>query len=396
MSRRGGRRALAALGLALGLAASGVPSGGGARAAGNAEGDCRQVDVRTGGGSVLTGIEDAVFDGPEAGGRHGRLILSAHDRRASGPAGAGGLYTLDAAGLSAAQAVARRLEVTGGEGMDWYPHGIALWSGAGGGAARLAVINRIPAAADGGPGAELLVIDLGAAGARLRSRVASPLLCRANDAAFVNADTVLVTLDQAGCRNWDLWIERALAGPRGSVVRVDLKGDAPPRRVAAGIAYANGIAVDRARGVVHVAATRGRAVLTYALDDLTRTASGAKLPWPAPLRRTALAGGPDNLALDARGGVIAAVHPDLFSLFLSMQGLAPVPGSEIVRIGADGKVARLAAAASSGTGTIPGAATAAVPLDGTGLMAVVSAWDAGLGLCRIAAAPDGAAQGGAR
>lgn len=340
---------------------------------------CRVAQVVDEAGRAVFGIEDMVLDA-----RAGRLILSAYDRKAvdaaraaGAPLPQGGLFTVPLGDLGADRVTARRLRVAGGGDIAWFPHGIGMADDEAG--RRLLVINRIfDGDGDGqadGADADLLIVALGpqpgGEEAVLRQRVQSGALCRANDADFAGPETVLVTVDHASCPLFDAWVERVFSRPRSGLVRVDL-GDAPAvRKVTGGIAYANGIEIDHDLGLVHVAASRGHEVLTFALADVLGGSGGL------PLRRTPVPGGPDNLVLGRDGALYTAAHPDLFALFLHINGLAGVPASTAVRIAPDGGVSVLAGRDAA----LPGGATTALMAGGK--LVVSSAWDSGLGICGL-------------
>ena len=332
---------------------------------------CRHVSVKAPDGRELVGIEDVVVDRT-----FGRLILSTYDRRAVDDAldagtapPEGGIYAIPLAALGAAPASLDAEDLSEdlrGE-IALFPHGIGVGEAAD--AARLAVVNR-RFDEPGSAAADLLLIELRPEEVRLLAHEKGPAYCRTNDAALADDSTILATFDHASCGNRDAWIERILSVGRAGVLKIDAqKAGAEPDVIADGLLYANGIEVDGVRGLVHVSASREESVFTYALDEFLDGNA-------VPLSVTVVPGGPDNLTIAADGSVIAAVHPSMFSLFLYMNALRPLPHSSVIRIRPDGTQDTLV---EPGQPNVPGAATVAV-LAGPHLV-VASAWDTGLGLC---------------
>lgn len=308
------RAACLALCLALAFPATG---------AGVALADCRTVAVTAQGRPVM-GIEDLVVDAPR-----GQAVLSAYDRSAAPDSATpdragGGLYLLPLAGLWAG-ATAEAVELSAGFHPDggFRPHGIDLRAEPDGSRSLLAINRRM----DGRTVVEHFTLD----GDTLRHRgtVDSPLLCRANDVAFLDGERFLFTGDHGACGWAGVAVENVLNLRRGFVGLVE--GDTA-RVLAAGIGFANGLVPDPAADRLFVAATRERAVLVYRLSALL-DGSGVE-----PLERIAVPGGPDNLSRSPDGRILAAVHPSLFALALhryDLPGGATAP-SRIVALRPDG------------------------------------------------------------
>lgn len=277
-----------AIGVALGLAALWVLSPDAARSARFSHDDCRRLDLkdpRT--GAAVVGIEDLAL---AANGD--TLILSAHDRL-DPTRPDGGLYALNLSTLGSDAPPVLRLDAERAEGDAFRPHGIALDPESG----ELAVINRV------GPGlARVEVGSIGPTGWQPVWTVESERLCRANDLAF-RPQGLYVTLDRADCtvslRDLVPWSRT------GAIARLT------PDAVLfedEGLSFPNGISDDA------IAETRAKAI---------RFSDGTRVD---------LSGGPDNVTQDADGGLVVAVHPGLFRLFLMREGLLSRAGSRIVRV----------------------------------------------------------------
>ncbi|UEM18421.1 hypothetical protein JL100_014910 [Skermanella mucosa] len=249
------------------------------------------VDEAT--GRSVVGAEDIALDQDS-----GRLVVSAHDRLAGADPG-GGLYGLDLGHLATGGVRVRDLA----DGTVRRPHGIDLYEGK-----TLFVVDR----GDGEIGSTAVwIIDLAGGG---RRRVENPLLCRANDIAALDSTRFLFTADHGACGRIGVAVENILGLARGFVGYFD--GETV-RAVASGLDFPNGIAVNRRRDEVVVAATRGRELLVYGQAELL---AGA----PAR-RRLPLDGAPDNLSVTDDGRILVALHPALWRLALHRYGL---PGGE--------------------------------------------------------------------
>ena len=246
---------------------------------------CRTVSV-TANGLPVTGIEDMALDAA-----HGQAVLSAYDRRAGT---AGGLYLLDLKSLDAPTATAIPL-VTG-----LRPAGIDLRAEPDGSRSLLAISRH----EDGSATVERYRLD----GTVLNheNTFASPLLCRANDVAFLGRDRLLFTSSHGGC-GWGAVIEDNLFGGRHGFVGLVENGNA--RVLIGGIGFANGLLPDPAHDRLTVAATREDALLVYRLSD-PRT----------PPQRIPVPGGPDNLTMALDGRMLVALHSAPFRLALHRYG----------------------------------------------------------------------------
>lgn len=311
------------------------------------------VDAET--GALIQGTEDLVFDAA-----HGRLIVSAYDRRRGSP---GALYSVPVEALAArdlSRLSVRRLRI---DIENFHPHGIGLGQDAAG-QAQLYVVNRLKTAE--GWRAELLTLKLTGEHAEVLRRLPVPF--GANDVCGDADGLALLTIDRAECG----WLERmrrdALAVRDGAVVAI--AADGAMRTLAQGIAFANGIAADA--HAVYVAATRGRALHVYA-----RAREGASALSDKPARTVPLMGAPDNLSWGSDGRLYIAVHDSVLRFAAFRFGLRrDSPGSVLV-YDPRGEPA-IAPPLYSLAGTLDGPTVAA---EVRGLVVAGAAFGAGLALC---------------
>nr|WP_183180020.1 hypothetical protein [Azospirillum sp. OGB3] len=221
----------------------------------------------------------------------GQAVLSAYDRRAGT---AGGLYRLNLRSLDAPTVAVTPL-ATG-----LRPAGIDLRAEPDGAQSLLAISRH----EDGSATVERYRLD----GATLthQGTTASPLLCRANDVAFLDGDRFLFTSSHGGC-GWGAVIRDNVLGGRHGFVGVVDNGTA--RVLIGGIGFANGLFPEPSRDRLTVAATREDALLVYRLSDPQ-----------APPQRIAVPGGPDNLTMAPDGRLLVALHPSPFRLALHRYG----------------------------------------------------------------------------
>ncbi len=288
---------------------------------GSALAQCRTVEI-TAGGRPVVGIEDLAVDGASR-----RVLLSAYDRLAEPDAARGGLFAVPLDALDADRAEAVELTAAFRPDGGFRPHGIALRAEPDGTRSVLAVNRRH----DGTTTVERFTLD----GTTLHHRgtVESPLLCRANDVAFLDGERFLFTGDHGGCGRAAAALEDALDLRRGVVGLVE---DGGARVLAGGVGFPNGLLPDREADRLYVAATRERAVLVYRLSALlggSETVPVARIPMP---------GGPDNLSRGVGGSLdgrlLVAVHPSLPALALHRYGLpggATAP-ARVVALGPEG------------------------------------------------------------
>jgi hypothetical protein len=306
--------------------------------------DCRRIALTdTDTGRPIVGVEDMdlLRDGDT-------LILSAQDRLAfelrPDEATEGGLYQVSLARLAQGEVWAAPLVRPGAVSGGLFPRGLAVSDDG----ERLVFINE---ARDGT--VSLIAGALRNGAFSPRATRTEPLFCRANDLTFAEGGpmAVRVTLDRESCGI--SWADLKPGSTTGRVISVNLGGLAPPQIETTGLSFANGIAG------FHVAETRASR-LWHQLDQ--------------PI---ALPGGPDNLNWDPLGGLITALHPNLYRLAAYRYGFHDTAPSRIVRIGPDRAVEVLF---DDPGGTLLSGATAAVLANG--ILAAGSVRDAGLLVCR--------------
>ncbi|MGP1256563.1 MAG: SMP-30/gluconolactonase/LRE family protein [Kiloniellales bacterium] len=304
---------------------------------------CRQLqvtDAQT--GLPLRGIEDLAVLPDNS------LILSTYDRwpvenRAAGlqNAAPGGLYRLAAPASwptdrgTVSQVVSVEAEnLTAELFPEVRPHGIDAVAKTDDGV-RIFAVNRAT-----GPAGDQVAVDVfDLEDERLRhvERIADPRLCRANDIAAVDDRHALITLDTSACDGRARWRELILGPPAGAVLHLTLSdediGDTPGQgdqsaqltSVANGLRFANGIAIDGQW--VWVAETRGQALMRLSLDAaLQRDGTSAAASTTPPIRYP-LSAAPDNLTIDAEGGLLVTQHPSLLRLALHRAAWLQLSGS---------------------------------------------------------------------
>lgn len=305
-------------------------------------GQCRRLALVDEAGRTVVGAEDLALDA-----EGGRLFVSAQDRlavearlgrRGDPPPPAGGLYALPLASLSA-EGPLRVADLAGPAlGAATRPHGIAFARGADG-RARLALVARDAVRDEAGrwrlaPRAVVLAEDAGG-GWRPERTAGGPALCHLNDVALTPGGRLLATLDRGPCPGEG----------RGALVELGPDGT-PPRNLAGGYRFANGLAFD-ADGRLWLAETRA-----------------ARLRAPAGGLRRDLPGHPDNLALAPDGRLLVALHPSLLRLALHRYGW-PLGGRAPSRIVAlDPETARVTTLFDDPGGRVfPGATVAVIAGD---------------------------------
>lgn len=257
---------------------------------------CRRLALVDALGQPVVGAEDLALDA-----EGNRLFVSAHDRlavearlgRGGDAPPAGGVHALPAEALAAEGPLPVADLVAPALGAPTRPHGIALARGPDG-RLGLALVAR-DAVRDGEgrwrlvPRAVVLAEDPAGGGWQLVRSQDGPELCHLNDVALTPGGRLLATLDRGPCPG------------EGRGVLVEL-GDGPPRTLAGGYRFANGLALD-ADGRLWLAETRAR-----------------RLRAPAGGLRRDLPGHPDNLSLAPDGRLIVALHPSLIRLALHRYG----------------------------------------------------------------------------
>lgn len=276
---------------------------------------CRVVElIDAGSGAAVSGVEDIAWDPASRTlyvSAYDRLSVERADRAASAPEPpTGGLYALPQSALDGPVRVRVEDLIAPTLGRPGRPHGLDVKPRPEGGV-RIAAVNRAFAR---GPNQdwqvrpELLILDAGgAAEPTLVARVLSPELCRANDVAWTPEGRAAVTLDRGVCTRYG-------GATHGGGALAFVSEDGALDFAPAPASFPNGVAV--AQDGIWIADTLGKR-LTLA-DDA---------------RRIAMPGAPDNLSLDARGRIIAALHPSLarFTPYRFGWSLGAAAPSRVVR-----------------------------------------------------------------
>ena len=278
------------------------------------------IDSQT--GKPVRGLEDMAVT------ENGQWVLaSAYDRWSTEDAAQtsatalpqGGLYLipLDQIALSGTHLRLNNIADKYAQTQDFHPHGIDIYTDDRG-QQTIAVINRRYAHKSGASSWDLEttleVFTLEDQILHHKTTVASDQLCRTNDILALSTDVFLASRDHGTCAGIGLIAEDVFGLDRSRILQISL-GDqtttAPQIRLAAdGIAFANGLALDKRSSIVYVAATRGEHILTYRLKDLLTSEMAV------PLAKTETKAGPDNLSWGPSGHLVAALHPSLWRLGL--------------------------------------------------------------------------------
>ncbi len=354
--------------------------------------NCRKVeliDAHT--SKKLRGAEDLVVH-PDGD----RVILSVYDRwatekalrTASDNVPHGGLYSLptDKLELLPGQVRVKRLTRNFKNEPDFHPHGIDIFR-TGDGTVLLASVTRtFKQSAAQSPLRKSVIIDIFSLTddlAEHRVRVGSERLCNANDVAFIDRATILVTTDHRACTGFAKLTEQILGRKSSTIllVRPPQDDDQELSTITTykeGFRFANGIAKASNEDRLFIAATREKIIYQSKETTLTGTLGTVTGALPVP-------GHPDNLSMTPSGTVIAALHPNLIKLSLYRYHLpgGKSAGSKIVSVDPDLSVSETLF--SDRSGKTFSAATSAVML-GDWLIAG-SVADAGVLVCKRTKGP---------
>ena len=322
--------------------------------------DCRRVAlIDAGSGEAVRGAEDFALDT-----EGGRLFVSAYDRRAVEKAASrgkpilpqGGVYAVALADLFNPQteelktpSLANPADFTGG----LHPHGLSYDAAN----HELVFINRTYAREGRKWKMTPRLQRIGANGEVFIGKPQNAH-CAANDVAADERGAV-TSFDHGSC-GFGAGLENVFGFKSSGVERngETLFGKAR---------FANGLAHAR-NGDLVMAATREDALIVLGRDDF------------AEENRIAVPGGPDNLTVAPDGGIVAAIHPSLFSLMLNRKFGAKTAPSRIVK--ADPDTGAVEILYNDLKGALFSAATVAVETqDG---LAAGSVTDEGLLVCQAA------------
>jgi arylesterase / paraoxonase len=219
-----------------------------------------------------------------------RVIVSADFRPAAGEANppSGAIYAFNPDINEAAARVSPDLP------FSFHPHGIALWEDKNG--TVLLAINHRP---------EESTIERfrwEKDGFRHEETLRDPLLITPNDLVATGPREFFLSHDHGSRSHFAQAVEHYARLGRGYLTRFDGKSFA---RVADGIFFANGLALDSAQRLLYVAAMLEKSVRVYDVKDPAH---------PAYLRRIQLSAGPDNVKLASDGALWIAAHPKILTL----------------------------------------------------------------------------------
>ncbi|HVZ90608.1 MAG TPA: SMP-30/gluconolactonase/LRE family protein [Rhizomicrobium sp.] len=248
------------------------------------EGACRAIPAPA-------GAEDIAIDRKD-----GLLFASVTDwRRIAGdPNPADGLYVLR---LDGAGGLARLK----GAPSNFHPHGISLFRATDGSLTLMAVnhLSQQRSAID------IFEVSLGEGGPALNEigDIESDKLVSANDVAAVGREQFYVTNDHGSLTGIGKTLETYLLLPRANVLYFD---GSVFKEAAAGLTFANGVALSQDGRELYVAESTARRIRAFSRDPFSGrlTALGAQ----------ELPAGPDNIDVDETGHLWVGAHPKMFAL----------------------------------------------------------------------------------
>jgi arylesterase / paraoxonase len=267
-------------------------------------GSCRKILGVVGAESMLTAAD----------GRH--VLISADDRRsalAKHPV-PGGLWSYDP------EEDAPPRNLTPDATDSFHPHGIGFWPADEGAGGRLFVINHPDEGrvAPGGGRQTIEIYDWQEDGLIHRRTLTDPLLVSPNAIVAAGPDSFYVTNDHAYrglMRTLEDWLRLA-----ASTVVYAEQGRFSP--AAAGISFANGVALSPDGKHLYVASTLGRELLIFDRDP----AQGAL----ANRRTLALGTSPDNITRLADGTLLIGAHPQILKTLAAASDAETLAPSQVL------------------------------------------------------------------
>jgi arylesterase/paraoxonase len=252
----------------------------------------------------MPGPEDIEVDTSAAG---PRLIVSSLERRTAKAEGAIFAVPLPEGGPI------QPFEIVGRDNVRFSPHGISLVYSEGW---RLYVINHVSPCCHvieifEVKGSQLIFVD----------RLASTLLRSPNDLVAL-ADGQIYVTNMGWTRGLLGLLGLLFAVPNGNVVHYK---DGRWTVAADGIAYANGIAINRSGDTLYVAATREKAIAVFPRNRETGTLDPR-------VESIDIGSGVDNLSWADSNTLIAAAHPKLLALARHSRDKAHVAPSQIYSV----------------------------------------------------------------
>ncbi len=287
----------------------------------------------------MVGPEDMRYDATS-----NALFISATDRRLwpRHPSPKDGIYVYRPGGDSPP------FRLTGTAG-NFHPLGISIFRAADGSLTLMAVNPP----AQGKPAIDIFsVSDPKTAKIALheQSAITGDLLISPNSVVAIDKNRFYATNDHTSRTGLGLALETYLTLPRADVVYFD---GSQFRVVADGLRFANGIAMSPDGTHVYVAETTGREIRTYKRSAFTGDLS--------PVSQLPIASGLDNIAVTAKGDLLVAGAPKLFSFLIYRDDPTKPSPSQIFRLAVDTHgIPRAAELIYSGTDI--GAASVGLPV----------------------------------
>lgn len=257
----------------------------------------------------IVGAEDITIDADT-----GVAWISACDRRAVGKGGnsQGGIYRYDLRTPGSRPILAADMG-----SQDFQPHGISLYKGSHEGNV-LYVINH----ADSRHAVEIFDVENG----RLRHRktVTGKALLSPNDIAGAGWEQFFVTNDHKNPPGLFQILENYLRLKISNVVFYD---GSRFSEAAAGIGYANGIAVSLDGKTLYVCAVTEKALIVYDRDKETGSLTLRE--------RMPLGTGVDNIEIDSSGNLWIGAHPQMLKFIAHAKDPANLSPSQVLRLTSD-------------------------------------------------------------
>lgn len=219
----------------------------------------------------------------------GRIVVSADYRPGKNVENppSGGIYLLAAEGKPLLERVSEDVP------FSFHPHGIALWEE--GGKVRLFAINHRPEMST------IEIFDWNGKRFAFVKTLQDPLLITPNDVIATGPEALWISHDHGSRSHFLQQLEHYSRIGRGFLSRYDGTAFA---RAADGIFFANGLALDKQRKLLYVAAMLEKSVRVYDVSSAE----------PKLLRAIPLSAGPDNITLDSDGTLWAGAHPKILTL----------------------------------------------------------------------------------
>ena len=286
----------------------------------------------------VTGAEDIAIDR-----KTGLIFASATDRRATPdrPSKIDGIYV-----RALAHPENGFVKLAGAPAV-FHPHGISLFRAADGSLTLMAV-NHISMKQHAVDIFEVKIdgdkVSLNEIGDIQSDKLNSP-----NDVAAVGKERFYVTNDHGSRTPFGMTLESYLMLPRADVLYFD---GSVFKEVAAGLVFANGIALSNDGKRIYVAESTARHIQTFGRDPFS-----GKLTLESTFT---LPSGPDNIDIDDRGDLWIATHPKMFALVAYASDPTKPSPSEVYRVAAGGGIPQSATEVYANAGQQIGAASVAV------------------------------------